>query len=81
MPGDRSPATKQAARHAGAALHTFARIFPIGKPRDQLLHGLVLHLSCRPSLVLAAYRIIVRRHNIPRHFRICGDSRQRWRRL
>jgi hypothetical protein len=54
--GDRSPATKQAARQACAALHTFARIFPIGKPRDQLLNGLVLHLSDRPRRARAAWR-------------------------
>ena len=54
--GDRSPATKQAARQACAALHTFARIFPIGKPRDQLLNGLVLHLSGRPRRARAAWR-------------------------
>jgi class 3 adenylate cyclase/tetratricopeptide (TPR) repeat protein len=54
--GDRSPATKQAARQACAALHTFARIFPIGKPRDLLLHGLVLHLSGRTRRARAAWR-------------------------
>jgi class 3 adenylate cyclase/tetratricopeptide (TPR) repeat protein len=54
--GDRSPATKQAARQACAALHTFARIFPIGKPRDLLLHGRLLHLSGRPRRARAAWR-------------------------
>ena len=54
--GDRSPATRQAARQACAALHTFARIFPIGKPRDQLLHGLILHLSGRPRRARVAWR-------------------------
>jgi class 3 adenylate cyclase/tetratricopeptide (TPR) repeat protein len=54
--GDRSPATKQAARQACAALHTFARIFPIGKPRDQLLNGLVLYLSGRPRRARAAWQ-------------------------
>jgi class 3 adenylate cyclase/tetratricopeptide (TPR) repeat protein len=54
--GDHSPATKQAARQACAALHIFARIFPIGKPRDQLLNGLVLHLSGRPRRARAAWR-------------------------
>jgi class 3 adenylate cyclase/tetratricopeptide (TPR) repeat protein len=54
--GDRSPATKQAARQACAALHTFARIFPIGKPRDQLLHGRLLHLSGRTRRARAAWR-------------------------
>ena len=54
--GDGSPATKQAARQACAALHTFARIFPIGKPRDLLLHGRLLHLSGRPRRARAAWR-------------------------
>ena len=54
--GDRSPATRQAARQACAALHTFARIFPIGKPRDLLLHGRLLHLSGRPRRAQAAWR-------------------------
>lgn len=54
--GDRSPATKQAARQACAALHTFARIFPIGKPRDLLLHGRLLHLSGRTRRARAAWR-------------------------
>jgi tetratricopeptide (TPR) repeat protein len=54
--GDRAPATKQAARQACAALHTFARIFPIGKPRDRLLHGRLLQLSGRPRRARAAWR-------------------------
>jgi len=54
--GDRSPATKQAVRQARAALHTFARIFPIGKPRDLLLNGRFLHLSGRPRRARAAWR-------------------------
>jgi tetratricopeptide (TPR) repeat protein len=54
--GDRSPATKQAARQACAALHTFARIFPIGKPRDLLLNGRLLHLSGRTRRARAAWR-------------------------
>lgn len=54
--GDRSPTTKQAARQACAALHTFARIFPIGKPRDQLLHGRVLYLSGRTRRARTAWR-------------------------
>jgi class 3 adenylate cyclase/tetratricopeptide (TPR) repeat protein len=54
--GERSPATKQAARQACAALHTFARIFPIGKPRDRLLNGRLLHLSGRPRRARAAWR-------------------------
>jgi class 3 adenylate cyclase len=54
--GDRSPATRQAARQACAALHTFARIFPIGKPRDRLLNGRILELSGRPRQARAAWR-------------------------
>jgi class 3 adenylate cyclase/tetratricopeptide (TPR) repeat protein len=54
--GDRSPATKQAARQASAALHTFARIFPIGKPRDLLVNGRLLHLSGRTRRAQAAWR-------------------------
>jgi class 3 adenylate cyclase/tetratricopeptide (TPR) repeat protein len=54
--GDRSPATKQAVRQARASLHTFARIFPIGKPRDLLLNGRLLHLSGRPRRARAAWR-------------------------
>jgi len=54
--GKGSPATKQAARQACAALHTFARIFPIGKPRDRLLNGRLLHLSGRPRRARAAWR-------------------------
>jgi hypothetical protein len=54
--GDRSPVTKQAARQACAALHTFARIFPIGKPRDRLLNGRLLELSGRPRRARAAWR-------------------------
>jgi class 3 adenylate cyclase/tetratricopeptide (TPR) repeat protein len=54
--GDRSPKTQQAARQACAALHTFARIFPIGKPRDRLLNGRLLHLSGRPRRAQAAWR-------------------------
>jgi class 3 adenylate cyclase len=54
--GDRSPATRQAARQACAALHAFARIFPIGKPRDQLLSGRLLLLSGRPRRARAAWR-------------------------
>jgi hypothetical protein len=54
--GDHSPATKQAARQACAALHTFARIFPIGKPRDLLLNGRLLHLSGRTRRARAAWR-------------------------
>jgi class 3 adenylate cyclase/tetratricopeptide (TPR) repeat protein len=54
--GDRSPATRQAARQACAALHTFARIFPIGKPRDLLVNGRLLHLSGRTRRARAAWR-------------------------
>ena len=54
--GDRSPATKQAVRQAGAALHTFARIFPIGRPRDRLVNGRLLQLSGRPRRARAAWR-------------------------
>jgi hypothetical protein len=54
--GDRSPATRQTARQACAALRTFARIFPIGKPRDRLLKGFVLHLSGRPRRARASWR-------------------------
>jgi len=54
--GDRVPATKQAVRQARAALRTFARIFPIGKPRARLLKGQVLHLFGRPRRARAAWR-------------------------
>ena len=54
--GDRAPATRQAARQACAALRTFARIFPIGKPRDRLLKGRLLHLFGRPRRARAAWR-------------------------
>ena len=53
--GDRSPATKQAARQACGAAHLRARIFPIGKPRDQLVHGLILHLSAGPRRARVAW--------------------------
>lgn len=54
--GDRAPATKQAVRQTCAALRTFARIFPIGKPRARLLKGQVLHLCGRPRRARAAWR-------------------------
>jgi hypothetical protein len=54
--GDRSPATKQAARQACAGLHTFARTFPIGKPRDLLVNGRLLYLSGRTRRARAAWR-------------------------
>jgi tetratricopeptide (TPR) repeat protein len=54
--GDRSPTTKQATRQASASLHTFARIFPIGTPRDRLLKGHVLQLSGRPRRARAAWQ-------------------------
>jgi class 3 adenylate cyclase/tetratricopeptide (TPR) repeat protein len=54
--GDRSPATKQAVRQASTSLHTFARIFPIGRPRDRLVNGRLLQLSGRPRRARAAWR-------------------------
>jgi hypothetical protein len=54
--GDRSPATRLAARQACAALRRFARVFPIGRPRARLLQGRLLHLSGYPGRARAAWR-------------------------
>jgi hypothetical protein len=54
--GDASPATKQAARQACAALRRFARIYPIGRPRARLLGGRLRHLAGRRRRARAAWR-------------------------
>jgi class 3 adenylate cyclase/tetratricopeptide (TPR) repeat protein len=54
--GDRSTATRRAARQACSALRTFARVFPIGQPRAQLWSGRLHHLSGRPRRARAAWR-------------------------
>jgi tetratricopeptide (TPR) repeat protein len=54
--GDRSTATRRAARQACSALRTFARVFPIGEPRAQLWTGRLHHLSGRSRQAQRAWR-------------------------
>src|SRR4029450_8642688 len=48
--------TSRAARHACRNLRSFARIFPIGKPRARLWQGRLAQLSGRTEWAQAAWR-------------------------
>jgi len=51
-----SGGTRRAARHACRDLRSFARIFPIGKPRARLWQGRLAQLSGRTEWAQAAWR-------------------------